>query len=370
MRSLFITETARREQSRHRLFNHVNKLFGQQGIDFNILAFRESQDEPILSVSGLDVPVQGIAMKLYKRSRKLHLWNCINNYKPDHILIGGYGFVENWIALIYAKYHKLPVTLWTGAGQITTESNSYIKFLLKRLFVKNIDSAVTYGKNAEEYLIKLGMNPNQIHRGVNVSDVAFFKKVLNDYYNSDEMLSNVKKLQRPVLVFAGRFERLKGLELLIDQLVELPFDQYTCYFIGTGTLLSKVQQHIKDGKINGKVFGFLVQADVAKRLVESDIYILPSLNDPFSRTLSEALAAGCFVLNSKYDDASYDLINEGENGFIFDPRDSKQFSKYLKMLTSSEWVRPNRAEVSQSLKYDMLNYAEKIVDSVIQSVKK
>jgi len=369
MRSLLITPTARLEQSRHKLFNEINSLLNQQDIDLVIIAFREPQNQPIFSLSGIDAPVKGLSIKLHKRNSLLYMWKCLVSYNPDHILIGGYGLIENWVALIYAKCNNLPVTFWTGAGEDTTRSKSFFYYLLKRLFVNKIDSAITYGTNAQKYLEKLGMNPSRIHNAVNVSDVGFFKQVLGNHFNSLEMQNNIADLPRPILVFVGRFESRKGVELLLERLACLQNHQYFCYFIGTGTLSNKVKEYIDKRKISGKFFGYLPQEEVAKRLVESDVYILPSLNDPFTRTLSEALASGCFVLNSKNDDASYNLIDQGKNGFIFDPENSIQFDEYLQMVVNPEWERPSREEISQNLKYTVSDYAENIVDSIIQAIK-
>jgi glycosyltransferase involved in cell wall biosynthesis len=370
MRSLLITPTARLEQSRHKLFNNVSSLLNQQDIELVILAFREPQNQPILSDSGINVPVKGIAIKLHKRNSLLYMWKCIAKYNPDHILIGGYGLIENWVALIYASHNKLPITFWTGAGEATTRNKSFLYSFLKRLFIKRIDRAITYGTNAQKYLVKLGMNPSQIHNAVNISDVGFFKQVLGNHLNSLEMQNNLADLPRPILVFVGRFEHRKGIELLIERLACLQNHQYFCYFIGTGSLSNKVKEYIDKRKISGKFFGYLPQEEVAKRLVESDVYILPSLNDPFTRTLSEALASGCFVLNSKNDDASFNLIDQGKNGFIFDPENSKQFDEYLQMVVNPEWKRPRREEISQNLKYNVLDYAENIADAVVQTIKK
>ena len=370
MRCLFITETARREQSRHRLFNYMHEMFNQNNIEFSILAFLESQDEPILSDAGLNTPTQSIATSLYNRSSIFQFWKCMNNYHPECLIIGGYGYIESWLALVYSIINKIPVTLWTGAGQETTVSDSYIRYLLKKIFVRNVDRAVTYGTNASQYLIKLGIDPSRINHGINVSNVHFFRKVLSEYFDSDGMNANLINLPKPILVFAGRLEISKGVDLLIEQLKVIPQEKYFCYFIGTGNLTEMVQECITKKEINAKLFGFLPQSEIAKRLVEADVYILPSLNDPFTRTLSEALASGCFVLNSKYDDASYDLIREGENGYIFDPKNFNEFKYYIDMIIDSKWTRPSRKKISKSIKYDMIDYAETAVNSVIQSINK
>ena len=368
MRCLFITETVKKEQSRHRMLNYIHEKFGQNNIEFNILAFMESDDELILSDSGLIAPTECLGKSWYERGSLYKFYSTMRSYRPEILLIGGYGWMENWIALVYSIVNKIPVILWTGAGEQTTLSRSYVRVLLKRLFVSNIDTAVTYGSNATQYLIKLGMDPSKINQAVNVSNVDFFKKALAEYSDTEEMNSNLKGLSKPILVFVGKLELLKGVNLLIEQLKLIPQDKYFCYFIGAGNLSQAIQNSIDKKEINAQLLGYLTQAQIAKRLIESDVYILPSLNDPFSRTLSEALASGCFVLNSKYDDGSYDLIQEGENGHIFDPKDFDEFKYYMDMITDHRWSRPSRSEISKSLKYNMGDYGDNVINAVLKSI--
>ncbi len=364
MLSLFITETARREQSRHKFFNTIYKECKKRMIDFRIVAFMESAEEPLLSGVDIMVPIDSIGKSFLKRGGLMKFWNTLSKYNPDHLLIGGYGYLECWLALIYAKKKGIPVTFWSGAGQDTTINDTLVHNALKKTFLKNIDNAITYGKNATKFHRKLGVNPSSIYQCVNVSDVDFFRTVLDQHMDSREFIQNTDNKKKPILIFAGRLEKEKGVHLLIEQLIRLPLDSYFCYFLGSGSLENYIERRIKKNQINGTLCGYLSQDQVAKKFVESDIYILPSLNDPFSRTLSEALASGCFCLNSKYDDASYDLIKEGHNGYIFDPKNFDEFRYHMKKLTRKDWNRPDRREISKSYNFNMVDYSQKVVEAV------
>lgn len=363
-KSLFITYTCRREQSRHSLFNQIFIKLKKDKIAFQIIAFAESNEEPILSKSGLNVPTKSIGLDTFKRSSPLVLFKEIYKARPDHLLIGGYGHIENWIALFYAIVFRIPVTLWSGAGRESSESSSKIKKISKIFFVKNISNAVAYGSKAKNYLESLSNNKIRIRSGINVSDTALFSETLIKYSKSNEIKKIKNKIQTPIFIFIGRLEKLKGIHLFLNQLSNLSYDKYHAYFVGKGPYSSIIEKKIKNKKINGTFWGLLSQEDVAKRLVESDYYVLPTLNDPFSRTLSEAISSGCFVLNSIYDDASYDLVKNGKNGFLFDPKNEKEFSKYLNLFLDDKWIKPSKIEISKSLDYDINHYSSKIIKSI------
>jgi len=366
MRCLFITESARREQSRHLMFNYIYEELGKQNIEFEILAFLEPETQPILSDCGLNVPTKSIAKDRYVPSSLWKFVSSIYSSKPSIMIIGGYGYKELWIALLIGLFQKIPIILWTGAGQITTVNHSKIILILKKLFIKNIDRAITYGSNATKYLCSLGMDITKIDQGINVSSVSLFKETLNNYGQSNELVQNLKNINKPILIYVGRLEQSKGIDLLLEQLKLLPHDKYFCYFVGKGGMESKIKESIKNKEINARLLGFLKQNEIAKRLVEADVYILPSRNDPFSRTLSEALASGCFVLNSKYDDASYDLISSGKNGYIFDPTNFNEFRYYMDLVTDTSWKRPCRKKISEHFKFDMTDYANSVINAVLK----
>jgi len=64
---------------------------------------------------------------------------------------------------------------------------------------------------------------------------------------------------------------------------------------------------------------------LAKRLQQGDIFVLPSIEDGFARTVTEALACGCFVVTTPNTGAS-DYITPGENGAIVPIRNARAIS--------------------------------------------
>ena len=58
-----------------------------------------------------------------------------------------------------------------------------------------------------------------------------------------------------------------------------------------------------------------------------------TFNDPFSRTLSEAISSGCYCISSKYDDASHDLITNN-TGIIYDQENNSLFNILTKILNN------------------------------------
>jgi glycosyltransferase involved in cell wall biosynthesis len=63
----------------------------------------------------------------------------------------------------------------------------------------------------------------------------------------------------------------------------------------------------------------------------ADAFIIPTLEDNWSLVVPEAMACGLPILCSKYNGCWPELVQEGRNGWVFDPIDT---SDTLRVLTS------------------------------------
>ena len=61
------------------------------------------------------------------------------------------------------------------------------------------------------------------------------------------------------------------------------------------------------------------------------VFINPALIEPFGLTIIEAMACGVPVVATKHGGPS-EIIKDGENGFLVDPKNSKEMSKKIRMI--------------------------------------
>ena len=365
---VFLTKTVLKEHSRIELYNLLHGKLEDNGVTLWIVAYHEGEGDQNLNESRLIPNVTCLSKKGLAIVRWLKLISLLARLNPDHFLIGGYGHVENWLAWGFALCTGKPSTLWTGAGPTTTIDRGRAKAVLKRLFVRHIDNFIAYGTKAKQYLQTLGVQSERVYVSKNVSDTSFFSVMRTLYVKTPEFEKCTGKRQCPMLIYAGRLEKSKGINLLIEQLSKFSLDRYFLYVIGKGSLAGFVQDACEKEIVNGVFGGYLGREDLAKRLIEADIYICPTLNDPFTRSLSEALACGCFSLSSVYDDASVDLVQSGVNGFVFDPLNPGDFSQKLSNVLAHTWKRPSRDFIASTQSYTTNDYAETIFNAIVKAL--
>jgi glycosyltransferase involved in cell wall biosynthesis len=87
--------------------------------------------------------------------------------------------------------------------------------------------------------------------------------------------------------------------------------------------------------------------DVACRLHELDIFVLPSLSEAFSNSLMEAMACGCAAIASRTG-GNPELVKDGETGLLFTPGDVSDLSAKLNLLLENPGLRRSVAAAGQA----------------------
>jgi glycosyltransferase involved in cell wall biosynthesis len=141
-----------------------------------------------------------------------------------------------------------------------------------------------------------------------------------------------KKLR---VVFAGRIEAVKGIDLLMQVLETLPQDRFEEWvFIGEGPLKEPLQNLTDELKINAKFPGFVSQLEVHRYLANANILILPSKSEGFPKIVAEAWNYQVIPIVSPVGSLPH-YLQQGKNGFMMDNVSEKNlntaFEQLLKM---------------------------------------
>jgi phosphatidylinositol alpha-mannosyltransferase len=102
---------------------------------------------------------------------------------------------------------------------------------------------------------------------------------------------------RPAVVFVGRHEPRKGLEVLLDAFTRVP-DPAVLWVIGDGPATETARRHHPESE-RVRWLGRLGDQEVSERLVGAAVLCAPSLGgESFGVVLLEGMAAGCAVVAS------------------------------------------------------------------------
>lgn len=141
----------------------------------------------------------------------------------------------------------------------------------------------------------------------------------------------------PVFLFVGSgFER-KGAGALIKALAMMQKKTPGAHaiFVGKDKQLAKYQTQAQQHGVSARCHFVGPQQDVRPYYGAADVFVLPTLYEPFPNVVVEAMACGLPVITSSKC-GSCDIITPGENGFICDALDIEQLAAHMQTLSSPE----------------------------------
>ncbi|TAN42965.1 MAG: glycosyltransferase family 1 protein [Nitrospirae bacterium] len=150
-----------------------------------------------------------------------------------------------------------------------------------------------------------------IYNGVDLERFSFQNRDgLRNGLRKDLSMSEDAK----IILFVGTgFER-KGLKTLIEACSLLKEKNARLIVVGKG----KIQKYAKqaaDSGIGERAIFLDAQKDIERFYAAADLFVLPTLYDPFSNATLEAMASGLAVITTRNNGAA-ELVAAGQNGFV------------------------------------------------------
>jgi len=174
---------------------------------------------------------------------------------------------------------------------------------------------------------------------------------------------------RRVLLFAGRLQPFKGLDLLLHAMTNLPNHGTTRLLVvggnsGNTDELAKMNTLTNELGI-GSMVDFVGPVEHEKMPLyynAADICVVPSYHESFGMVAVEALASGTPVLASRVGGLAT-IVKDGETGYLFEERSPEVLAAYLCLLMSENEIRNSMANAARGsvMKYSWSSTALRIL---------
>ncbi|NAS88601.1 glycosyltransferase family 1 protein [ANME-1 cluster archaeon AG-394-G21] len=162
----------------------------------------------------------------------------------------------------------------------------YIPTIAKWTF-KSADRIICYTEKEKLMLKKLGIDSDKIAVIHNGTDTNMFSPCEKEK-NSNQIL------------WIGRFTPGKGVKYLIDafNIILKEYSDFKLLMVGMGPLKENIEQKIQDLNLSKNIIikEFVPNSELPEIYQNSDIFVLPSLNEGIPRTILEAMSCGIPVV--------------------------------------------------------------------------
>lgn len=136
---------------------------------------------------------------------------------------------------------------------------------------------------------------------------------------------------RPLVVYAGRLSREKGVEVLLDAfttVVDAGADA-DLVIAGTGPLDAELRRRASPLGARVRFLGHLRRDDMEDAFARAWVQVVPSVwDEPFGNVTTEAMARGTAVVASDVGGQS-DLVRDGTTGYLVPPGDADALARRL-----------------------------------------
>lgn len=124
--------------------------------------------------------------------------------------------------------------------------------------------------------------------------------------------------EAPLLLYVGRLSPEKEIDRIKPVLESIPNARLA--LVGDGPHRQALQAHFAGTPTH--FVGYLAGKELASAFASADAFVFPSRTETLGLVLLEAMAAGCPVVAARSGGIP-DIVEDGVNGFLFDPKDEK-----------------------------------------------
>lgn len=245
----------------------------------------------------------------------------------DVLWVHGYARWFHWSAMLMAKRLGLKVMLRDEATLISAR-RGWMKRVAKKLFFFGLqqvcDAYLAIGTLNRQYYRQYGIGEERIFTVPYAVDNGFFQLKAAEEAKTREAFRGEEGLEpdRPIILYASKLTERKRASDLLDAYIGLSPDGVTepnpyLLFIGEGEMRDSLERRVKElGWHSVKFLGFKNQTELPRYFNLCDVFVLPSVHEPWGLVINEAMNAGRAVIVSDQVGCGPDLVRSGVNGYV------------------------------------------------------
>lgn len=269
------------------------------------------------------------------------LFRRLQQGRFEVLWIHGYATLNSWMALAAARILRIPVLLRTDSTLID-HPRGQLKLAVKKLFFR-ILRRFTFGvlsvgqRNTEYWRYNLGADVAVFPIPYAVDNV-FFQQRCRAAAATREQLRQELQLEpgRPVILFASKLLHRKRCIDLIEaylQLIDGSSLRPYLLIIGDGEERPRIEARLRQADAREvRMLGFRNQSELPRYYDLCDVFVLPSIHEPWGLVVNEVMNAGRAVIVSDEAGCQPDLVADGENGVVFPARNISALADALQRV--------------------------------------
>jgi glycosyltransferase involved in cell wall biosynthesis len=264
-------------------------------------------------------------------------WNIIHRERFDVLIVFvGYVYASFWIALAAAKLKRIPVIFGTDAHEIAPLDGKRWKIWVKRWLWPRLfglmDVVVTPSTGGLNLMRSIGIPADRIVRTTHSVDNGWWTEQAARVDRAAVRTEWKIPSDSTVILFCGKLQPWKRPLDIVRAFAKAAVPASYLVIAGDGRLGPTLESEAKSLGIASRVrfLGFVNQTKLPAVYSSSDMLVLSSDYEAFGLVVNEAMLCGCPVVVSDRVGARFDLVYEGQTGFVYPAGDVDALAALLR----------------------------------------
>ena len=344
---------------------------------------RSSSERPLWSLSSLTsdsrivlLPEVGVKSRKFpgEKIRFNMTLSRIIDWDPDVVLVYGHNDLTSLLTTFMCMWRGIPYVLFAEISNKKEWSlQRKLSYPLQRYLVQKASWLVPASSGAGSFYLFLGGRKETMTVIPCVPDIRRLEENADALRNrSSETRAKLDLRDKFVLLFVGRLYENKGIRELLEAMKRIheADARVVLLILGTGPMEHEVKEKCERLDGAARHLGFVSDESLAELYAIADLHIMPSWDEPYGVVCAEALASGVPTVITRTSGCT-DLVSDGVNGFIIDPRDPDQIqSAVLKVSRDSDLQHRLRANTRAVVDRYTMDDLYVMMKQVIMSAKR
>ena len=230
-----------------------------------------------------------------------------------------------------------------------SEQEPVFRIQHERAIAHHADAIITASSHERVLLQRYyGADPNRMHTIPCGVDLDLFSP--RDRAASREALG--LPASAPVLLWVGRLEKLKGVDILISAVAQLDERDFTLLIVGGDERAAELKEELQAQAeaagvaANIRFEGAVAHDDLPAYYSAADVCVVPSYYESFGLVAVESMACGTPVVASRVGGLVSTVI-DGVTGYLIPWRCPEPFAEKLEVLLNNRELRGNFSRAAQ-----------------------
>jgi len=269
--------------------------------------------------------------------------------RPD-VLVSLYAAPSFLVGWAIARLRGTKTAFWCEVTWDKWVQRRTWKEWLKRKVFSSAPTTIGAGEDGRAYAMRYGVPAHSALSLSHVIDVNHFASGRSKTWVERDQIRTQLGLKSTTFIYVGRLWWGKGIGYLLEAFGEVQRraeGEVSLLIVGDGPEEIRLRQICQERGFRNVVFaGFHQKPELPRYYAVSDVFVFPTLGDPYGLVVDEAMACSLPVISTSAAGEIHDRVEDGVNGYIVPPEDSAVLAERMLRLVRDPKLREQMGKVS------------------------